>query len=131
MRILRAQKGNADAAAEVPPHPALPEYYEGADTRQGFLNELFDRTAYQYRAIDRVVGWIAGTARRIGGALRGGAERGGGAASRPADGSVVATAATTAAGHRYEGRALIAGSKLQVVVQRGVVPAAPAAAASA
>jgi demethylmenaquinone methyltransferase/2-methoxy-6-polyprenyl-1,4-benzoquinol methylase len=60
MRILRAQKGNADAAAEVPPHPALREYYEGADTRQGFLNELFDRTAYRYRAIDRVVGFGSG-----------------------------------------------------------------------
>jgi hypothetical protein len=47
MRILRAQRRSDDAtrAGEVPPHPALREYYDAADTRQGFLNELFDRTA--------------------------------------------------------------------------------------
>lgn len=86
-------------------------------------------------AIDRVVGWIAGLARRIGGAIRGEPreQSSGGPmpAGGPADGSVVATATTSAGGHNYEGRALVAGTGLRVVVQRIVLPAAPAAAASA
>src|SRR6185369_478997 len=62
MRILRAQRRSDDAAraVEVPPHPELREYYDATASRQGFLNELFDRTAYQYRAVDKVVAFGSG-----------------------------------------------------------------------
>ena len=43
------KRDDAVRAVEVPPHPELREYYDAGDSRQGFLNELFDRTAYQYR----------------------------------------------------------------------------------
>ena len=36
-------------ALQIPPHPTLPEYYEANESRQRFLNDLFDRTAYRYR----------------------------------------------------------------------------------
>ncbi len=51
------KRDDAATAVEVPPHPTLREYYGANDSRQGFLNELFNRTAYQYRAIDKVVGF--------------------------------------------------------------------------
>jgi demethylmenaquinone methyltransferase / 2-methoxy-6-polyprenyl-1,4-benzoquinol methylase len=45
---------------ESRPHPPLPEYYGGEASRQTFLNELFDRTAYKYRAIDKAAGFGSG-----------------------------------------------------------------------
>ena len=54
------KRDDAVPAVEVPPHPALAGYYGTSDSRQGFLNELFNRTAYQYRAIDKVVGFGSG-----------------------------------------------------------------------
>jgi demethylmenaquinone methyltransferase/2-methoxy-6-polyprenyl-1,4-benzoquinol methylase len=44
----------------VPPHPTLPEYYGSAESRQGFVNDLFDRTAPWYRAIDRAAAFGMG-----------------------------------------------------------------------
>ena len=38
------------------PHPPLHRYYGEGEARQGFLNELFNRTAYQYRNIDKATG---------------------------------------------------------------------------
>jgi demethylmenaquinone methyltransferase/2-methoxy-6-polyprenyl-1,4-benzoquinol methylase len=46
--------------AQIPPHPTLPDYYEADESRQRFLNDLFDRTAHQYRAIDRAIGFGSG-----------------------------------------------------------------------
>jgi demethylmenaquinone methyltransferase/2-methoxy-6-polyprenyl-1,4-benzoquinol methylase len=45
---------------DAAPHPALHEYYEASEGRQKFLNELFNRTAYGYRAIDRATGFGSG-----------------------------------------------------------------------
>jgi demethylmenaquinone methyltransferase/2-methoxy-6-polyprenyl-1,4-benzoquinol methylase len=45
---------------EIPPHPHLPGYYAAGVSRQRFLNDLFDRTAYGYRAIDKVTGFGSG-----------------------------------------------------------------------
>lgn len=39
------------------PHPPLYRYYGEGEARQGFLNELFNRTAYQYRNIDKATGF--------------------------------------------------------------------------
>jgi demethylmenaquinone methyltransferase/2-methoxy-6-polyprenyl-1,4-benzoquinol methylase len=39
------------------PHPPLHQYYGDGEARQGFLNELFNRTAYQYRNIDKATGF--------------------------------------------------------------------------
>jgi demethylmenaquinone methyltransferase/2-methoxy-6-polyprenyl-1,4-benzoquinol methylase len=44
----------------TPPHPTLPGTTTRTKSRQGFLNELFNRTAYRYRAIDKVVGFGSG-----------------------------------------------------------------------
>jgi len=44
----------------TPPHPHLGGYYAAGVSRQRFLNDLFDRTAYGYRAIDRVTGFGSG-----------------------------------------------------------------------
>ena len=41
---------------ETRPHPTLSRYYGADEHRQRFLNDLFDRTAYGYRAIDRASG---------------------------------------------------------------------------
>jgi demethylmenaquinone methyltransferase/2-methoxy-6-polyprenyl-1,4-benzoquinol methylase len=38
------------------PHPPLHRYYREKEARQGFLNDLFNRTAYQYRNIDKATG---------------------------------------------------------------------------
>ena len=43
-----------------PPHPSLPQYYGTTESRQGFVNDLFDRTARWYRAIDRVTAFGMG-----------------------------------------------------------------------
>jgi demethylmenaquinone methyltransferase / 2-methoxy-6-polyprenyl-1,4-benzoquinol methylase len=58
------ERDDAARAVEVPPHPALREYYDAGGSRQGFLNELFDRTAYQYRAADKVIGFGSGLCHR-------------------------------------------------------------------
>ncbi len=52
-------------AAQVPmapmaPHPLLRRYYSEGEERQAFLNELFNRTAYQYRNIDKATGCGSG-----------------------------------------------------------------------
>jgi demethylmenaquinone methyltransferase/2-methoxy-6-polyprenyl-1,4-benzoquinol methylase len=44
----------------VAPHPPLRQYYDEIEARQGFLNELFNRTAYQYRNIDKATGFGSG-----------------------------------------------------------------------
>lgn len=44
----------------IAPHPPLRRYYGEAEARQGFLNELFNRTAYQYRNIDKAAGFGSG-----------------------------------------------------------------------
>ncbi|ULA62739.1 MAG: Methyltransferase [Nitrospira sp.] len=44
----------------VAPHPPLRRYYAENDERQVFLNELFNRTAYQYRNIDKATGFGSG-----------------------------------------------------------------------
>jgi demethylmenaquinone methyltransferase / 2-methoxy-6-polyprenyl-1,4-benzoquinol methylase len=44
----------------IAPHPPLRRYYPEAEARQGFLNELFNRTAYQYRNIDIATGFGSG-----------------------------------------------------------------------
>jgi hypothetical protein len=86
-------------------------------------------------AIDRVVGWIAGLARRAGSALRGGSARpaaGTPAPGRvPAEGTVLGSTATTAAGHSYQGRAVVHQGSVRLLVQRAFVPALPAARLSA
>lgn len=51
--------------AQVPmvpaaPHPPLRRYYTETEERQSFLNELFNRTAYQYRNIDKATGFGSG-----------------------------------------------------------------------
>jgi demethylmenaquinone methyltransferase/2-methoxy-6-polyprenyl-1,4-benzoquinol methylase len=45
---------------QAPPHPPLRQYYPADGSRQRFLNDLFDRTADQYRAIDRATGLGSG-----------------------------------------------------------------------
>ena len=42
------------------PHPPLRQYYQEADARQGFVNALFNRTAYQYRNIEKAAGFGSG-----------------------------------------------------------------------
>jgi len=44
----------------IPPHPPLRRYYREVDSRQDFLNELFNRTAYQYRNIKKATGFGSG-----------------------------------------------------------------------
>ncbi len=44
----------------IAPHPQLTQYYRQVEERQGFLNELFNRTAYQYRNIDKATGFGSG-----------------------------------------------------------------------
>jgi demethylmenaquinone methyltransferase/2-methoxy-6-polyprenyl-1,4-benzoquinol methylase len=53
--------GESYALRQVPlvpiaPHPPLRRYYGEEEQRQTFLNELFNRTAYQYRNIDKATG---------------------------------------------------------------------------
>jgi demethylmenaquinone methyltransferase / 2-methoxy-6-polyprenyl-1,4-benzoquinol methylase len=59
---VRAEQRPEDTAAAlgIPPHPTRREYYGANEGRQGFLNELFNRTAYRYRAIDKAVGFGSG-----------------------------------------------------------------------
>jgi demethylmenaquinone methyltransferase / 2-methoxy-6-polyprenyl-1,4-benzoquinol methylase len=60
--VARAKQRPDDTgpAWHVPPHPTLREYYDGNESRQRFLNDLFDRTAYGYRAIDKAIGFGSG-----------------------------------------------------------------------
>ncbi|HEY5931445.1 MAG TPA: class I SAM-dependent methyltransferase [Nitrospira sp.] len=44
----------------ISPHPLLHRYYDELEDRQEFLNDLFNRTAYQYRNIDRLTGFGSG-----------------------------------------------------------------------
>ena len=60
----------------IPPHPALPRYYSEIEARQGFLNELFNRTAYQYRNIDKATGFGSGIRHRRKALLEGGLKPG-------------------------------------------------------
>ena len=48
------------AVEPIAPHPPLQRYYAGSEARQGFLNQLFDLTAYQYRNIDKATGLGSG-----------------------------------------------------------------------
>lgn len=50
----------APSVEPIAPHPPLNQYYEVTGERQGFLNELFNRTAYQYRNIDKATGFGSG-----------------------------------------------------------------------
>ena len=54
------ERDDLSPAHEVPPHPSLRGYYDAGDARQGFVNDLFDRTAGQYGAIDRAVSFGSG-----------------------------------------------------------------------
>ena len=56
-------------AAQVPgvavaPHPPLRQYYSEDKERQAFVNDLFDRTAYQYRNINKATGFGFGLSYR-------------------------------------------------------------------
>ena len=44
----------------LPPHPTLSEYYGTTESRQRFVNDLFDRTASWYRTIDRATAFGMG-----------------------------------------------------------------------
>lgn len=54
------QQAATPTGLPIAPHPHLHQYYEGTEARQGFLNDLFNRTAYQYRNIDRATGFGSG-----------------------------------------------------------------------
>jgi demethylmenaquinone methyltransferase/2-methoxy-6-polyprenyl-1,4-benzoquinol methylase len=47
-------------SGKIPPHPTLPEYYGTSESRQSFVNDLFDRTASWYRTIDRATAFGMG-----------------------------------------------------------------------
>ena len=61
---MRARPGDVSgddaSVTAIPPHPALRDYYGTSESRQRFLNDLFDRTAYRYRAIDKATGFGLG-----------------------------------------------------------------------
>jgi demethylmenaquinone methyltransferase/2-methoxy-6-polyprenyl-1,4-benzoquinol methylase len=54
------QRATHAADRPIAPHPQLSQYYRQVEERQGFLNELFNRTAYQYRNIDKATGFGSG-----------------------------------------------------------------------
>ncbi|MDH5668025.1 MAG: class I SAM-dependent methyltransferase [Nitrospira sp.] len=54
------KQDQSKAHQSVAPHPPLRGYYRDIESRQGFVNELFNRTAYQYRNIDRATGFGSG-----------------------------------------------------------------------
>jgi demethylmenaquinone methyltransferase/2-methoxy-6-polyprenyl-1,4-benzoquinol methylase len=54
------QRTTRAADRPIAPHPQLRQYYREGEERQGFLNELFNRTAYQYRNIDKATGFGSG-----------------------------------------------------------------------
>jgi demethylmenaquinone methyltransferase/2-methoxy-6-polyprenyl-1,4-benzoquinol methylase len=60
--VEQAEQGprHRPSLLDAAPHPTLRDYYEDSARRQEFLNDLFDRTAYGYRAIDRATGFGSG-----------------------------------------------------------------------
>jgi len=50
------RSGGQRPLVPLAPHPPLHGYYGDGEGRQRFLNNLFDRTAYQYRNIDKATG---------------------------------------------------------------------------
>jgi demethylmenaquinone methyltransferase/2-methoxy-6-polyprenyl-1,4-benzoquinol methylase len=54
--VVRARHVPDDGAPGLRPHPPLFEYYDAGESRQRFVEDLFDRTAYRYRAVDRATG---------------------------------------------------------------------------
>jgi len=54
------QRSTSTSSQPLAPHPPLNQYYEKNEIRQGFLNELFNRTANQYRNIDKATGLGSG-----------------------------------------------------------------------
>ena len=54
------QRSASPSSQPIAPHPPLRQYYDEIEARQGFLNELFNRTAYQYRNIDKATGFGSG-----------------------------------------------------------------------
>lgn len=54
------QRSASTSSQPIAPHPPLRQYYDDMEARQGFLNELFNRTAYQYRNIDMATGFGSG-----------------------------------------------------------------------
>lgn len=57
------QQGRSATTEEgrvIAPHPPLRGYYDTLEERQGFLNNLFNRTASHYRNIDRATGFGSG-----------------------------------------------------------------------
>ena len=68
---------NAPADPPVhPPHPVLPQYYDRADQREGFVRDIFDRTAGDYERIERIVGLGRGSRYRREALLRAGLKPG-------------------------------------------------------
>ena len=56
----RGEPPGEPSCVPLAPHPPLSRYYGEGESRQGFLNELFNRTAYQYRNIDKATGLGSG-----------------------------------------------------------------------
>ena len=54
------QRSTSTSSQPIAPHPPLCQYYDEIEARQGFLNELFNRTAYQYRNIEKATGFGSG-----------------------------------------------------------------------
>jgi demethylmenaquinone methyltransferase/2-methoxy-6-polyprenyl-1,4-benzoquinol methylase len=54
------QRSTSPSSQPIAPHPPLCQYYDEIEARQGFLNELFNRTAYQYRNIEKATGFGSG-----------------------------------------------------------------------
>jgi demethylmenaquinone methyltransferase/2-methoxy-6-polyprenyl-1,4-benzoquinol methylase len=54
------QQSTSTSSQPIAPHPPLCQYYDEIEARQGFLNELFNRTAYQYRNIEKATGFGSG-----------------------------------------------------------------------
>ena len=54
------QRSASISSRPIAPHPPLRQYYADIEARQGFLNELFNRTAYQYRNVDKATGFGSG-----------------------------------------------------------------------
>src|SRR5262245_57697982 len=52
--------GEDERIVTTRPHPTLREYYPADESRQDFLNDLFNRTAHQYGAVDRATAFGTG-----------------------------------------------------------------------
>jgi demethylmenaquinone methyltransferase/2-methoxy-6-polyprenyl-1,4-benzoquinol methylase len=72
---MRDANAPADPAVH-PPHPVLPHYYDRADQREGFVRDIFDRTAGDYERIERIVGLGMGSRYRREALLRAGLKSG-------------------------------------------------------